>query len=40
MTAAQPLLLELLDPAHRADPYPIYARLRDGGPLLLPESIW
>lgn len=38
MTAAQPLLLELLDPAHRADPYPIYARLRDGGPLLLPES--
>lgn len=38
MTAAPPLLLELLDPAHRADPYPIYARLQAGGPLLLPES--
>ena len=38
MTAAQPLLLELLDPARRADPYPIYARVRAGGPLLLPES--
>ncbi|MBU3750898.1 MAG: cytochrome P450 [Mycobacterium sp.] len=38
MTAAQPLLMELLDPAHRADPYPIYARVRAGGPLLLPES--
>jgi cytochrome P450 len=38
MTAAQPLLLELLDPAHRADPYPIYRRLSDGGPLLLPDS--
>jgi cytochrome P450 len=38
MTAAQPLLLELLNPAHRADPYPIYRRLSDGGPLLLPES--
>ncbi len=38
MTAAQPLLLELLDPANRADPYPIYHRLSAGGPLLLPES--
>ena len=38
MTAAQPLLLELLDPRHRADPYPIYRRLRESGPLLLPES--
>ena len=38
MTTAQPLLLELLDPARRADPYPIYARLREGGPLLLPDS--
>ena len=38
MTAAQPLLLELLDPAHRADPYPIYRRLRENGPLVLPES--
>lgn len=31
-------LLELLDPAHRADPYPIYRRLRENGPLALPES--
>lgn len=38
MTAAQPLLLELLDPARRADPYPVYHRLSEGGPLLLPES--
>lgn len=38
MTAAQPLLLELLDPGNRADPYPIYRRLREGGPLALPES--
>ena len=38
MTAAPPLLLELLDPRHRADPYPIYRRLREGGPMLLPES--
>ena len=39
MTAApQDLLLELLDPAHRADPYPIYRQLRERGPLALPES--
>lgn len=39
MTAApQALLLELLDPAHRADPYPIYRQLRERGPLTLPES--
>jgi cytochrome P450 len=38
MTAVEPLLLELLDPAHRADPYPIYRRIREGGPLVLPES--
>ncbi len=38
MTAGQPLLLELLDPAHRADPYPIYRRISEGGPLMLPES--
>ena len=37
-TAAQTLLLELLDPAHRADPYPIYRQLRERGPLQLPES--
>ena len=38
MTAAQPLLLELLDPIHRADPYPIYRQVRESGPLVLPES--
>ncbi|MBU8828063.1 cytochrome P450 [Mycolicibacterium goodii] len=35
---AQALLLQLLDPATRADPYPIYDRIRRGGPLLLPEA--
>jgi len=38
MNAGQPLLLELLDPAHRADPYPIYRQIRDSGPMVLPES--
>jgi len=38
MTAGQPLLLELLDPAHRADPYPIYRQIRESGPMVLPES--
>lgn len=38
MTAGQPLLLELLDPANRADPYPIYRRIRESGPLVLPEQ--
>jgi cytochrome P450 len=38
MNAGQPLLLELLDPANRADPYPIYDRIRECGPLVLPES--
>jgi cytochrome P450 len=37
-SAAQTLLLELLDPGHRADPYPIYRQLRERGPLQLPES--
>lgn len=35
---AQSLLLQLLDPANRANPYPVFDRLREGGPLLLPES--
>ena len=38
MTAGQPLLLELLDPAYRADPYPVYREIRESGPLVLPES--
>jgi cytochrome P450 len=35
---AQMLLLEMLDPANRADPYPLFARIREHGPLLMPES--
>jgi len=38
MTAGHSLLLELLDPANRANPYPIYDQIRDTGPLVLPES--
>ncbi|CAA0101573.1 Cytochrome P450 107B1 [Mycolicibacterium vanbaalenii] len=41
MTAAaepQSLLVQLLDPAHRADPYPHYRRIREQGPLLLPQN--
>ena len=35
---AQPLLLQLLDPANRADPYRIFAEFRDRGPLPLAEN--
>ncbi|MCX2932036.1 cytochrome P450 [Mycobacterium sp. CVI_P3] len=41
MTAAtepQELLLKLLDPANRANPYPVYREILDGGPIHLPES--
>ena len=39
MTAApQALLMELLDPGHRSNPYPIYRQLREAGPLQLPDS--
>jgi cytochrome P450 len=39
MTAAsQELLLELLEPANRADPYPVFDRIRERGPLVLPDS--
>ena len=38
MTDAQALLLELLEPANRADPYPVFDRIRQRGPLVLPES--
>ena len=31
------LLLQLLDPANRADPYPLYAKFRERGPIQLPE---
>jgi cytochrome P450 len=35
---SQALLLQLLDPSNRADPYPIYQQFREGGPLELPEA--
>lgn len=35
---SQGMLLQLLDPANRADPYRIYARFRDLGPVQLPEA--
>jgi cytochrome P450 len=34
----QDLLLKLLDPAIRANPYPVYRQILDGGPMHLPES--
>jgi cytochrome P450 len=36
--SAQALLAQLLDPGHRADPYPIFQRLRESGPVSLPGS--
>jgi cytochrome P450 len=35
---SQDLLLQLMDPANRADPYPLYAQFRDRGPIQLPEA--
>lgn len=35
---ARLLLMQLLDPANRADPYPLFARIRRLGPLSMPES--
>ena len=37
-TSAATLLAQLLDPTHRADPYPVYRQLRESGPILMPES--
>ncbi|MBB5165007.1 cytochrome P450 [Mycobacterium sp. AZCC_0083] len=34
----QALLVRLLDPANRANPYPAYEQIRASGPLLLPEA--
>src|ERR1700722_5311467 len=34
----QALPLQLLNPANRADPYPVYAQFRDRGPMQLPET--
>jgi cytochrome P450 len=35
---SQTLLLQLLDPAIRADPYPVCAQFRESGPLQLPDA--
>ena len=35
---AHALLMELLDPAHRADPYPLFRAIRERGPLQLPGN--
>lgn len=35
---SQGLLLQLLDPTNRADPYPLLAQFRDRGPLQLPQN--
>lgn len=35
---SQALLVTLLDPAQRADPYPVYRQILDGGPLQMPEN--
>jgi cytochrome P450 len=37
ITDSQALLLQLLDPSNRANPYPAYDRIREHGPLQLPE---
>jgi cytochrome P450 len=37
-TAEQALLLQLLDPANRADPYPVCAQFRDRGPIQPTEA--
>ena len=39
-SAADPqmLLLQMLDPVNRANPYPLFAQIRRLGPLLMPES--
>jgi cytochrome P450 len=35
---SQPLLLQLLDPANRANPYPVYAKCRERGPIQLLDA--
>lgn len=37
-TDAQALLLQLLDPQIRPDPYPVYRHLRENAPIRIPES--
>ena len=38
LTEPQELLVRLLDPANRADPYPLYGQIREHGPLRLPSA--
>lgn len=38
LAESQALVLQLLDPANRAEPYPIYHQIRERGPLLMPEA--
>jgi cytochrome P450 len=35
---SQALLVQLLDPANRADPYPVYREALERGPMLMPEA--
>lgn len=35
---SQALLMQLLDPSRRADPYPVYEQIREHGPMSLPEA--
>ena len=36
--SAASLVVQMLDPAIRADPYPLFARIRERGPLVMPET--
>jgi cytochrome P450 len=35
---SQALLVQLIDPSNRADPYPLYNRIRERGPMPMPEA--
>jgi cytochrome P450 len=37
-TESQGLLVRLLDPSNRADPYPVYRQISERGPLAMPEA--
>ena len=38
LAESQALLLQLLDPSNRANPYPVYRQFRERGPLQMLES--